>query len=186
MNTHGAHSRYHPLSIGAHWLTLMFLIAVYMLIELRDLYPKGSDPREMMKLWHSMLGLALFALVFPRLFLRHLYPVRPIEPRPPAWQHLVAAGMRLILYVFLIAMPLLGWLMLNAKGKPVLFFGLELPVLAAPDRMLAKNIEVIHEVAGTIGYYLIGLHALAALFHHFIAHDNTLRRMSPWRRETLR
>ena len=31
------------------------------------------------------------------------------------------------------------------------------------------------------GYFLIGLHAAAALFHHYFIHDNTLRRMLPSR-----
>jgi len=30
------------------------------------------------------------------------------------------------------------------------------------------------------GYYLIGLHALAALLHHYLIRDNTLQRMLPW------
>jgi cytochrome b561 len=33
-----------------------------------------------------------------------------------------------------------------------------------------------------VGYYLIGLHALAALFHHYVVRDNTLARMLPRRR----
>jgi cytochrome b561 len=32
-----------------------------------------------------------------------------------------------------------------------------------------------------VGYWLIGLHAAAALFHHYIVRDNTLRRMLPLR-----
>jgi cytochrome b561 len=32
-----------------------------------------------------------------------------------------------------------------------------------------------------VGYFLIGLHALAALFHHYVSRDNTLTRMLPGR-----
>ncbi|MFJ2550217.1 cytochrome b, partial [Pseudomonas sp. NPDC087612] len=38
-----------------------------------------------------------------------------------------------------------------------------------------------HELAGVVGYWLIGLHAAAALFHHFISRDNTFVRMLPGR-----
>jgi cytochrome b561 len=82
-------------------------------------------------------------------------------------------------------MPLLGWLMMSAKGKAVPFFGLQLPALIAPDKALAHNFEDIHEAVGVIGYYLIGLHAGAALFHHYLMRDNTLRRMLPGRRASL-
>jgi len=64
-------------------------------------------------------------------------------------------------------------------GKPVPFFGLELPPLASENKDLAKTIKEIHETVGEVGYYLIGLHAAAALFHHYILADNTLKRMLP-------
>ena len=57
-------ARYNSFSIGLHWLMLVQLIAVYACIELRELYPKGSDPREALKTWHFMLGLSVFVLVF--------------------------------------------------------------------------------------------------------------------------
>jgi len=42
-----------------------------------------------------------------------------------------------------------------------------------------KNHQKIHTTVGEIGYYVIALHAAAALFHHYIVKDNTLRRMLP-------
>ncbi|HET7932421.1 MAG TPA: cytochrome b [Rhodanobacteraceae bacterium] len=173
--------RYNSLSIGAHWLTLALLVAVYALIELRGIFPKGSDPREAMKAWHFMLGLTVFGLVGLRLVLRLVFRAPPVVPLPPTWQRWLATAMYVALYVFLITMPLLGWLALSADGKPVPFFGLQLPALIGPDKALADNLEEIHETIGTIGYYLVGLHATAALFHHYFMRDNTLRRMLPWR-----
>lgn len=60
------------------------------------------------------------------------------------------------------------------------FFGLELPALAGTDAALADSFKTLHETIGTAGYYLVGLHAMAVLFHHL--HDNTLLRMLPQRR----
>jgi cytochrome b561 len=92
----------------------------------------------------------------------------------------VAKAMYLALYAFLIAMPILGWLTLSAAGKPIPFFGLELPALIGIDEVSAHSLEDIHETIGVIGYYLIGLHASAALFHHYFMRDDTLLRMLPW------
>jgi cytochrome b561 len=54
-----------------------------------------------------------------------------------------------------------------------------LPPLLAPNRSLAKVLEDVHETVASVGYALIGLHAAAALFHHYVVRDNTLRRMLP-------
>ena len=51
----------------------------------------------------------------------------------------------------------------------------------ADRRELAKQFEEIHETIGKVGYLLIGLHAAAALTHHYFCRDNTLVRMLPSR-----
>ncbi|MCB1567969.1 MAG: cytochrome b [Xanthomonadales bacterium] len=173
--------RYHRLSISLHWLTLLLLIAIYALIELRGIYPRGSEPRELMKTWHGMLGLLVLASLLVRIPLRLRFRAPPIIPPPPSWQHGLTAVMHVALYVFLIAMPILGWMILSAEGKPIPFFGLHLPALIAANDDLAHRIEDIHGQIGNIGYFLIGLHALAALFHHYLVRDNTLLRILPGR-----
>jgi cytochrome b561 len=85
------------------------------------------------------------------------------------------------LYALLIALPVLGWITLSADGKVIPFFGLELPALVGQNKELADQMEDLHTTLGTAGYYLIGLHAAAALFHHYVRHDNTLERMLPSR-----
>ena len=81
----------------------------------------------------------------------------------------------------MIVMPLLGWLILSGENKPVPFFGAQLPVLIGENKDLAKQLEEVHEVVGNVGYFLIGIHAAAALAHHYIQRDNTLTRMLPSR-----
>ena len=186
MNWKNTTDRYGSLSIAMHWLMLLLLIGVYACINLREAFPRGSDLREGLKMWHFMLGLAVFALVFLRMAIRLAGASPRIQPEPGAWQTRLAGLMHLALYVFMIAMPLLGWLTLSAAGKPIPFFGLHLPALLGVDKALAGSLEGIHETIGTIGYYLIGLHAVAALFHHYVVRDNTLLRMLPRRKRPVR
>jgi cytochrome b561 len=161
----------------------MFLlfIAVYALIELREIYPKGSDPREAMKTWHFMIGMLIFWLTWLRLAARLTGPTPDIVPMPPNWQQLSAKLVHLALYALMIGMPLTGWLLLSAGGKPIPFFGLQLPALIGESKEFAGQLKEVHEVVGTIGYYLIGIHVVAALYHHYFVRDNTLLRMLPWR-----
>ncbi len=172
-------NRYGSLSIGIHWLMLLLFIAVYGTIELRELFEKGSDPREALKTWHFMLGMLVFLLVWLRLAARLSGPTPAIQPAPPAWQQLSSKALHLALYLLMIGMPITGWLLLSASGKPIPFFGLELPALIGEDKELAKAIKELHEFVGTAGYYLIGLHAAAAFYHHYVVRDDTLTRMLP-------
>lgn len=182
MNLRNTQDRYNSVSIALHWLMLILLVAVYAFIELREIYPKGSDPREAMKAWHFMLGLSVLGLLALRVVARVLSgPVPPIKPAPTKAQHMVAALIHLALYALMLGMPLAGWLILSASGKPIPFFGLQLPALIAENKELAKQIKEVHEAGGTIGYVLVGLHAAAALVHHYVTKDNTLTRMLPGR-----
>jgi cytochrome b561 len=177
MPSTAATGRYRTSSIALHWVMLLLLAAVYASIELRELFPKGSDPRENIKALHFMLGLCVLALVILRVALRFSAPAPRIEPAPSRVQLLMAKLMHAALYVFMVGMPLAGWLYLSAKGSPVPFFGLELPALMGKNLQFAARIKEWHETVGEAGYWLIGLHAAAALFHHHVIKDNTLRRM---------
>jgi len=173
--------RYSRLSVALHWLMLALLVGVYACIELREMFPKGSEPRELMKAWHFTLGLTVFVLVWVRLAAKILGNRPPIVPPAPKWQMLLAQVVELALYGLMIVLPLLGWLTLSAEGDAIPFFGLQLPALVGENEQLAERVEDLHTTLATAGYFLIGLHAAAALFHHYVQRDNTLRRMLPAR-----
>jgi len=173
--------RYARASIILHWGMMLLIAATYAAIEFRTFFPRGSDIREDFKTWHFMLGLCVLVLVIVRIVVRLQTRVPPIEPAPAAWQSLAARGAHLALYGLMLGMPLAGWAILSASGKVIPFFGLNLPPLLGPDKPLAGSIKEIHETAGTIGYWLIGLHAAAAVSHHYWWKDNTLRPMLPFR-----
>ena len=179
MTKSAPHSRYSSLSITLHWAMLLLLIAVYACMELREYYPKGSDFPEGLKMWHFMFGLTVLLLVLIRVVARVTGGTPPITPDPPAWQTLIARLTHFALYAFMIAMPIAGWVILSASGKTIPFYGLDLPALVGPNKALAEQVKELHETVATIGYFLVGLHAVAALFHHYIVKDDTLRRMMP-------
>ena len=176
MNTQ---ARYGSLSLAMHWLMALLLVAVYCCMELREFYPKGSDPRNALKAWHYTLGMTVFALVWLRLVLRLVQPTPAIEPPVPAWQNVLSRLVHLGLYVLMFGMPVVGWLLMSGEGKTVTVWGLELPALIAKDKALAHTLEEIHEFGADAGYALVAVHTAAALFHHYLVRDNTLRRMLP-------
>lgn len=176
-----SNDRYGSLQVALHWLMLALLVAVYLAMELHDIFPKGSDQRAFMKALHFMLGISVLLLVMVRIAARFSGSTPRIVPQPAAWQEMLAKLLHLSLYVFMIGMPIAGWLILSGEGKPVPFFGLELPALIAKNHDLAETIEHWHKEVGEWAYYLVGLHAVAALYHHYIVKDNTVLRMLPRR-----
>jgi cytochrome b561 len=182
MRLKNSQTRYGAPAIALHWLMLLLLIAVYACMELRGIYPKGSALRDGIKTWHYMLGLSVFGLVWLRLAFALIGTTPDIKPAAPKWQMRLALAMKVALYAFMIGMPLLGWLLLSAEGKPMpSFFGVQLAALIAENKELGKQIKELHETFATVGYFLIGLHAIVGLYHHYIVRDNTLRRILPSR-----
>ena len=170
-------SRYSVPSIAMHWLMVLVFIGIYAAVNLIDEFPKEDSRHQLFKTLHFSLGLLAFFLVWLRLLLRWLGNTPAIVPAPPPWQDKLAKLSHLALYALMIAMPLLGWAALSAFGKPIPFFGLHLPALLGENRELGEALMEVHENVGTLGYFLIGLHTLAALYHHYFLKDNTLLRM---------
>lgn len=171
--------RYAKLSMYLHWLMLALFVGVYACIELKGLAARGSTLRSALLGLHGLFGLSIFALVWIRLLGRLMWKAPAISPTPPIWQIGLSHVMHGLLYVLMIVTPILAWLMLAAGGKPVPYFEFFMPAPVALDPALAKQIKGWHEWLGSLGYWLIGLHAAAGLFHHYYVRDNTLRRMLP-------
>jgi len=173
--------RYSAASIALHWLMLVLIVSTYAAIEFREFFPKGTEPREALKSWHFMLGLSVLGLVWVRIAARLIWKPPHAMDEGAGWQIVAARLTHLALYAFMIGMPIAGWLILSAEGKAIPFFGLELPALVGASEPLAGQVEEIHELGGSIGYWLIGIHTAAALFHHYFLRDQLLFRMIPRR-----
>jgi len=169
--------RYSGASIAMHWLTVLCFVGIYTAINLADVFEKGSFGRTFLRDTHFSLGLLVFVLVWVRIVLRIVGVTPPILPVPPVWQVKLGKALHGLLYLLMVLMPLVGWAVLSARGKAIPFFGLSLPPLMGEDKDLGRQIMEFHELGGNLGYLLIGGHAAAALFHHYVVKDNTLRRM---------
>lgn len=143
-------NRHGSVSIGLHRL---MPTGVFACIELRELFPEGSNPREALKAWYSMLGLSAFVLVWLRLAMHFSGPTPRIEPVPPAWQRLSATLVHAGLCALMIGLPSGGWVPLSASGTPIPFFGLQLPALMGENQGLADPIREIHETGGTVDIF---------------------------------
>jgi cytochrome b561 len=134
-------ARYSIAIITAHWTILVLIAVAYLSGELGEDLPKGSGTRELADQLHVAAGLIVLPLAAASVLavLSSHYPA--IIPPPPRWQTIAARTVHVALLVFMIAMPVTGWLLLNAEGEPVAVLGIELPTLLAPDKETAESME---------------------------------------------
>jgi cytochrome b561 len=161
-----------------HWIIALLIISAWAFIYSKGLFDKGSAPRSAMEQAHMFVGLLIFVLMPLRLAARWLSPLPEITPAPPPWQMKLAKILHVLLYISMIALPILGVFFVQAGGNTVSPFGLfTLPTLIDTDKTLSRSVKEVHETLGLVLIYLVIAHAGAALFHHFIQRDNTLKRM---------
>ncbi|HUW75938.1 MAG TPA: cytochrome b [Gallionella sp.] len=160
-----------------HWLTAILVLVAF-------IYgPGGSEERiysaarDFDRQLHETLGLSVFALVVVRVLWRAL-DKHPESPPVARWMGIAASVVQASLYVLLFALPLTAisgaWL----EGHPLTLLGRVLihPLLAESHALGAK-IANIHTWLGDAILWLAGVHAAAALYHHYILKDNVLRSM---------
>lgn len=162
-----------------HWAFLFLIIGAWYAVETREEFARGTPERaEWMRL-HISLGLTVFALIWVRLGWRLSGPV-PAEIPAAAWQQRAARLVHVALYALMVIMPVTGLLTVQMEDRVVSWFGLfDFPVLVGPDKETAEVLEEIHaDVLWPMLLALVGVHAAAALWHHFRLKDETLRRMT--------
>ncbi len=172
---------YGCVSRVVHWLAVILVASAFGLAWVMT--EMASSP-EKFRLYgiHKSIGALIVALGLARIAWTAAQPAPPPLGELAPWQRAAAKAVHGLLLLWLVAMPLSGWLMSSAAGRPVSVFGwFALPALIGPDRPTAHALGEVHEMLASLGLLLIGLHVAAALWHHFVLKDGTLRRMLPCR-----
>jgi len=171
--------RYGTVAQVLHWTIFVLVALQFASAWVVDAFPRASDERAMVITLHESLGLAALTLVAIRLFWRVVNPTPAGDGLP--WQRRVARATHAALYVLMVAVPVAGYVTALARGHDLAWFGIALPQLLGADRALSRTAMSVHEFLGWTLLAFIGVHAAAALWHHVVARDATLRRMLPRR-----
>ena len=173
---------YGAVAILLHWILAVLLCAlVAMGLYMVSLPDAGFDRRKItLILYHKELGLAAFALAAIRVAWRVANVLPALVEQLPFWQKFAARFVHLGFYGLMLALPITGWVMSSAAAIPVSLFGLfNLPDLVAPSEPLFKLLVGAHQWLGYALLLCICVHAGAALWHHFVSRDDTLKKMLP-------
>jgi superoxide oxidase len=176
-----AQAVFDPVIRACHWLTLLLIAAVFSAAWLAHSGLAGEWYQPVMQL-HRSLGLSVMALTIFRLAWRRRARIPKLPDDLHPLQKVAARGTEALLYLLLLAQPLLGFLQTSARGQQVDFYFLfHLPNVIGTDRPLARQLHDLHALTANVLLILIGLHAAAALYHHFIRRDAVLAAMLPER-----
>lgn len=173
-------SRYDARTIRLHWLTAGLVVALWLLGQTIDWFPRGA-PRVFARSAHISIG-ALLACVF-------LYR---IWWRLSGGVHLAAAGtgalktlarsMHMALYACVLATVVLGIANTWVRGDN-LFYLFKIPAFDPGNKALRAAVEDYHADAANLLLILAGLHAAAGLAHQYVLKVDVLSRMFPVRKQ---
>lgn len=168
---------YSATAKAMHWLVVVLVAIQFATAWLLPHIGRNTAPSTVINL-HFSFGILILAVMTVRFVHRLTHPV-PLEAKDarPVEQFLAKSAHHLF-YLILLIGPVLGWASASSHSLPVTVFGIvTLPPIAQPGAGWANLAGDIHSTAMWTLLWLIGAHAAAALYHHLIRHDGTLRRM---------
>ncbi|HKC53929.1 MAG TPA: cytochrome b/b6 domain-containing protein [Burkholderiales bacterium] len=171
--------RYGNVAQAIHWVTAILVLIAF-------LYgPGGSEERvysparDFDRQLHETLGICVFGLVVMRVLWR-MVDSQPDPPQVSRWMGIAAKAVQWALYLLLFALPLTAIAGAWLEGHPLtLLGGVEIAPLLGLSHDVGAKIATLHTWLGDAILWLAGLHALAALYHHFVLKDGVLASMLP-------
>lgn len=171
-------TRFGHISILLHWLVALAVYGMFGLglwMVTLGYYDSWYHPAPEL---HKSIGITLFAVMILRVIWCFISPPpRPLSSYSPMTRY-SAVAVHFLLYGILFAIFISGYLISTADGKAIEVFGL----ISVPATLEGFGEQA--DLAGDIHLWLAWsvvilsvLHGLAALKHHFIDRDITLKRM---------
>ncbi len=165
--------RYHPLLRLIHWFMAILVVAMigtgFMLEE--KLVVAGYP----IIFWHQSFGISIFALIWLRLLVRWSFA----RPAPVAsfsnGEKYLSLAVHILFYIFMIIVPISGYLALVGDGASPQWFNFPLPFPAVTTTI--KQLGNAHALLAFCFIGLVGLHLLAFVKHRLVGKINLLQRM---------
>jgi cytochrome b561 len=166
----------YPLTI--RWLHRIIALLIIFMIAL-GWYVSTLDYEDInyqfLRQLHRTVGLALFPLGIAQIVAYTTLPRPALAPTLKTWERRLAKLTHMFLLYVVIAIPVAGYLM---SGEQLIVLGdYKIPVFPQLSKGIRSTLFDVHEMFAWATAALATLHAVAALKHHFIDKDDTLKKM---------
>lgn len=171
---HDSQQRYGFISRFFHWF--MAVLVLQQFFKFGDYINDGEHwLGDTFGPYHTSIGALIMLLAVVRLF----WSGKQKSQRPQTEGLLgkIAKASHHTMYLCMLVMPPLGVLYIYGKGYPVKLFGMTLLDKPAGKTEWMISIGDFHAVLALLLVALVLAHFSAAMYHHFIRRDNTLKRM---------
>jgi cytochrome b561 len=178
-------TQYDFLSQAFHWVTAVVVTVAFILGPggFGRLMHQGVDPATQSDIvWHESFGLLVFALTVLRLIWVVLRSTAP-KFQMANWMQNMGKLVHVALWAMLLVLPITALLALGSEGHPLTLLGGirldKMPMIAESSIAKLADWGDVHSFLGDAIMYFAGLHAAAAIFHHFVLRDDVLKAMLP-------
>lgn len=176
-------TRYSSVQKFLHWTIALLIFGLVPVAITMTNIGEGELQNRLFEL-HKSTGLTVLALALARILVRAARGAPALVASLPAWQRKAARASHYALYGLIVLVPVLGWAGTSACCAPVKWFGLFSLTLPISGGMpVGEAILKVHMAVASLLVLLVFIHIGAALHHHFVRRDATLRRMLPGRSE---
>ncbi|MEO5659267.1 MAG: cytochrome b/b6 domain-containing protein [Polaromonas sp.] len=173
-------SRYTRTAMLLHWLIALLLLGQFALGWYLEGIPRGVPARGYFTNLHKSTGLLTGLLILVRLGWRLTHTPPPLPDSVPRWQQQAATASHYLLYVFMVVMPLSGYIASNFSKFGVDFFNsFKLAPWGSENKLVYSIFNQTHVVSSWLLLALVLVHVLAALKHLLMDHDTVFSRMLP-------
>ncbi|MGH9915936.1 MAG: cytochrome b [Pyrinomonadaceae bacterium] len=170
---------YDHATIAFHWLTALLVVGLFASAQIWNQLERGTWLRKDLQSIHISFGILLAVTIVLRIVWR-IANRGDLPPAASGLQEIAAKLVHMVLYILLCLQVVLGFLFRWAQGEPLTFFGLfSIPHFFTVDPAMRSTFGEMHNLVAWTIIVLAGLHAVAALMHHYVLKDRVLVRMRP-------
>ncbi len=158
-----------------HWLIFVLLVGMLIYGYFLDDFPKDVQPLTYNI--HKLIGLTILMLMILRLGWRLVNPKPSLVQDVPQWQRRVERLVHQLMYLFILVMPIAGWIGASAGTHPPHLGGIDLSLPIEQSKAIADVSFWFHNNIALVVIALITIHFLAALYHQFVKQDKIINKM---------